>query len=423
MKNFYFYNNLLNSNTLPKEYVEILKNELDSCIYYYGNHFKRPLENNKYNKYKYLIALVLSAKLPTILRVNKETNKPTILSNAYFGLNSKLNNTGYNVIRPIHNLSLNEPGVSNIDLLLLLFHLNTLLKDGSIKSILSESFIENAMLFEKLCFNYYSKMNFKALLVPNDSTFFELLNIKIFKKLSKPSFLFLHGLPSRYSTYDEVNTDYLVVWGEKIKENYVKCGFEPNKIIVSGHPLYTNFKSNQLRFDTTDVLIVTKGLNGSQYRERTVVSDRGNLITYLMSIQEVLLSYGVISARLRVHPSENFDWYKKHIDNTFFLQDNSTLENSLNRATLVIGPTSTIFLEALYQGVNYIVYEPIIDYIDMSGYKVVNPFDGSDERVPVAKNANDLSYILKSKIAVNPDVFYDYIQKDFNTEFLNQLVY
>ena len=413
----------MNSNKLPKEYIEILKNELDSCIYYFGNHFKRPLENNRYNKYKYLIALVLSAKFPNILQVNKKTNKPTVLSNAYFGLNSKLNNTGYNVIRPIHNLSLNEPGVSSNKLLLLLFHLNTLLKEGSIKSIFSESFIENVMLFEELCFNYYSKINFQALLVPNDSNFFELLNIKIFKKLSKPSFLFLHGLPSRYSTYDEVNTDYLVVWGEKIKDNYVKCGFDPNKIIVSGHPLYTNFKSNQLRFDTTDVLIVTKGLNGSQYRERTVVSDRGNLITYLMSIQDVLRNYGVISARLRVHPSENFDWYKKHIDCAFFIQDNSSLENSLKRATIVIGPTSTIFLEALYKGVNYIVYEPIIDQIDMSGYKVVNPFDGSDERVPVAKNTNDLSYILKSKISVNPDVFYDYIQKDFKTEFLNQLVY
>ena len=64
----------------------------------------------------------------------------------------------------------------------------------------------------------------------------------------------------------------------------------------------------------------------------------------LHMIGKVLKELGAVE--LRMHPSENPDWYAKFID-TKFLIDQDKLSASLANSTLVIGPVSTLFIDAI----------------------------------------------------------------------------
>lgn len=239
-----------------------------------------------------------------------------------------------------------------------------------------------------------------------------------------PTFNFIHGLPGIYNSIDYNRTDYLVVWGESIKNNFVKVGFDPDKIIVNGHPKYNILKLNHsLRFNLENILIITKSPNGSQFSESVILGDRSNLIFYLLSIKKVLEKLGVKSVRLRPHPGENIDWYYKYIDKNFFTRDYQNLGTSLKYSTLVIGGTSTTFLEALIEGINYVVYEPSFENNKLiDGFFPVAPFDGSDKKVPVAKSEDELDEILVKKKFVDVTVLGDYISNEFNTDVILKLI-
>ncbi len=269
--------------------------------------------------------------------------------------------------------------------------------------------------------DYYKSIRADALIVSNDISFFEQTNIKIFRKMGKPSFIFLHGLPV-YNVLDNNQADYLVVWGKKIKENYVNIGFPANKVLISGHPYYSNLNDSKLRNDIDDILVLSKAMSGAQLRDENRLSDRGNSILYLYSIEKILRSRGVKKVRFRVHPSENIDWYYKFIDRDFFIADKESLKNSLEKSTLVIGPTSTVFLESIYYGVNYLVYEPAVNGLDLSGYPPCPPFDGSDGKVFVAKTEEDLSGLLTKKAMVDKTVFNDYIDTPFNIKVITDKI-
>jgi hypothetical protein len=270
--------------------------------------------------------------------------------------------------------------------------------------------------------HWYSSANIAALIVPNDQSFFELLNILIFRDIKKPSFIFLHGLPCRYNIYDENQTDYLIVWGEKIKEHYTDVGFDPKKIFVSGHPYYKPKQKTILRNSLENILIITKSTEGAQYRDKVRIADRGNLVLYLYSIQNVLQKIGVKHVRLRPHPSESSAWYFQFLDKNFFRLDALELSKSLDQSSLVIGPTSSVLLQSLYHDVNYLIYEPTINNLNLIGFSLVPPFDGSNKKVPAAQNEQELSELLKDKISIDPSVINDYIQTPFDISFIKRLI-
>ena len=91
-----------------------------------------------------------------------------------------------------------------------------------------------------------------------DEYFINKYHLEIFKKINKPSFIFSHGLPGIYSKNVDNKSDYLLVWGEQIKLNYIKYGFDPNKIYVVGNPKYPLFPNKiKLRNTLKDVLVFT----------------------------------------------------------------------------------------------------------------------------------------------------------------------
>ena len=104
----------------------------------------------------------------------------------------------------------------------------------------------------------------------------------------------------------------------------------------------------------------------------------------------------------------------KYIDLDFYTIDKTNMSDSINNYTLVIGATSTVFLEYSINGVNYIVYERRKD-------SIYPPFDGSDARVAFANTPEKLCTLLDDKRCTDSRVALDYIQP-FNVELFQKLV-
>ena len=424
MQNFYLLDYLIDSGVLSPELFDCLKYELDQHIYYYGNHFKYPKEKS-YSGHKIKPRTLIKHMYfgYQILKNRKiDATKKTILSNSYFNVNSELRKLNYNVFSPSWWMSSDRIVLTNLKLHLKSEKIKRKFEYGTFSELVSESFAGLINDFYYELNDFYLKKKISALIVPNDVTFFENLSIQLCKTNNIPSFIFLHGLPGRYNIIDENRSDYLIVWGEKIKENYVKTGFNPTKIYISGHPYYKMVTNNKLRFSLDNILILTKSMNGGQHGNEVVLGDRGNSILYLLQIQEVLKKSGVTNVRFRPHPCENPLWYKRFLDNKFFVLDTIPLDQSLNQSTLVIGPTSTVMIESLYYGVNYLLYEPNVDGIDLFNYPLVAPFDGSDSKVPLAQTESDLIHFINSRNSIDLSFLKEYISTPFNLEFVRDLI-
>lgn len=424
MERYYLIDYLKQNNVIDKEIMDSIKCELDQYIYYYGSQFKYPKEydhSRTIGLRDALIHIIMLIKMLACTESPKD-GKKTIISNAYFNLNKELEKLGYSVYKPLWNVFMNDRLLGDVSMYLKYEEMKQIFKNGEFNQIISESVIDKIMSLRNKMKESFIKNKIDALIVPNDMSFFENISINIFKELNRKSIVFLHGLPGRYNNIDDNRADYLIVWGEKIRQNYIKAGVDENKIFVSGHPNYKCLRNSDLRFTFNDILIITKSANGAQQSDKKRLYDRGNLILYLYSIEKILNKIGIKHARLRLHPAENPEWYKKFINLKFYEFDKYSLEESLNRATLVIGPTSTVFLESIYNGVNYTIYEPESEELDLINYKIVPPFDGSDIKVPVAKNEEQLEQILISKSAVDKTLLKDYISVPFKIDFIKDLI-
>jgi hypothetical protein len=113
----------------------------------------------------------------------------------------------------------------------------------------------------------------------------------------------------------------------------------------------------------------------------------------------------------------------KFINKEFFIPDTRPLKKTLEDSTLVIGTLSTIVVEALYYGVNYILYDPLDD----NGRNVYNhvsapPFDGTDSYLAVANSMEELADLLRNRACTDIKFFDEYIKTPFDISFMKNLV-
>ena len=430
MQNFYLIDYIKENLDIDQSILESIKYELDQHIYYYGNQFKYPKEKQedfvgKISKERIKKKLGYYIALATYLfGPNLNNRKKNILSNAYFSINHELTNLNFNVYRPPWSIGRDLNVLANQKILREVEYFKGSFEKESFIDLISQEFIGKIHLFESTLKQYLIDRDIGAIFVPNDMGFFEIISINILRKINRPSFIYLHGLPGRYNNIDDNKSDYLIVWGEKIKDHYVRAGVDQGKILVSGHPYYKELHRKELRFKLDSPLIITKAMPGAPSDSKNDIRtmDRGNLILYLYMIQSVLSKFGVNRVRFRPHPSENSAWYLKFIDKDFFQVDNDNLLASLGKSTIVIGPTSTVFLEAIYNGLNYVCFDPCQNDISLSNSKLVPPFDGSDEKLPVAKNEEQLEQIIRDKTKVDARIFNDYIKTPFDLSFVKTMI-
>ncbi|OGS06589.1 MAG: hypothetical protein A2270_11870 [Elusimicrobia bacterium RIFOXYA12_FULL_51_18] len=424
MQNFYLIRWLKENSRLDPDIIDALKYELDKRLYYYGEQFAYPAEKSaiagKFGR-------VRAALKEKVLSFNKlRMGAPggnsgiRISSNAYFSFNSALTKRGFSVINAPWNMGRGE--FVDAGLYRRIRAVRSFLENADFKELITDEFAAEMRGLKAGLKEYYLRAGISALVVPFDLPVFEQLAIKIFKELGLPSFISLHGLPGRYNNIDDNRTDHLLVWGDKIKEFYVRAGISPEKIIVTGHPSYKTLPAGAPRFSLDNVLVISKSMGGTQHSAEEILSDRGNLVLYLYSVQKALEKAGVRQARLRLHPSESERWYRRFVDEKFFVPDREGLCASLTRSTLVIGPTSTVFLESLLAGVNYVIYEPAAGNMDLVNYPLVPPFDGTEQGIPAAQTEEALEKILNTRSCVSPAVLGGYIKNPFDLSFIEKIV-
>lgn len=413
--------------TLTPELFDSLRYYLDRHINYYGRQFRFPYEYSSSVRAIRADARWLRQTAACMMISGCDGRHPsagkTIVSNAYFGVQADLARHGYRVVTPAWSAHSSAfPVCGSLSLRLAVARCGRTLLNGPFKKIISPQFIRQASAVEDMLEQNYRALSAAALVVPNDMTFFENLSIRIFRRMKKPSFVFLHGLPGRYNRIDDNRADHLVVWGEAIKRHYMAAGVDSTKIHVSGHPLYRGVPSGKLRCSLDDVLVLTKSMNGGNHGTDVILSDRGNCALYLVMLEDILKKYGVSRARFRTHPSENTGWYRQFIDTDFWVEDTESVQSSLARSTLVIGPTSTMFLESIWHGINYMIFEPLRGGTSLDNYPLVPPFDGTDVRIPVAHDAVTLVRMLREGTRPDMSFWADYVSDGFDLGFMTSLL-
>ena len=415
------------NNELSKKYIDFFKAELDWHMYISETHISKSyhrdrvigLEEKLKRLYQYTNALLLKSN-------TRHSKNLKVLSTLYVPVKETLSNLGFDSYSPVwHPL-----GKKNIfgDLKTLKWHkgIQERIREGDFHLFLESEFHNELEAFQQHLLLQYQNQDFRALFLYTDQYFYSKYSIDIFKKMDRPSFIFSHGLPGGYTLEVDNRADYLMVWSEKIKQNYINGGFEPSKIKVVGHPKYKKLpKEKRLRSDLSDVLVIpVSSVTWHQHEyDNIVVSDCSMAVLYLYKVQTVLKKLGVKKVRYRPHPSLNKEWVHPFLDQDFYVRDTEPLTTSLHRSSLVIGASSTVLLESLMQGVNYIAFDPKDENnINMGGYKAFPPFDGSEKKIMLSNDESELENMLRSNTVTDYSLVNDYIQ-DLDLSVLKEIIH
>ncbi len=401
--------------------ISLIKYELNCSLTYYGSHFKTPKESLE-RKYFGLTKATIKYLLINLYKRKRKNKQKNILSSAHGQWNNHFSDLGFNVYSPPWHISSKSRCNISIRLYLITKRIQKKLDNSQFNYLISKEFINLINEYYTVLKNECVLNSYDALILRSYNSFFEKVSTKIFRELGKPVIFWHHGgVPANYDTSHQDRADYFVLMGKKQVDHFIKMGYEKSKFLVSGHPFYNKVPSH-LKFNLSNILVITKAPAGASPLESEIHDSRGNAIMYLYSIQRVLKSFGIQSARVRPHPSENYSWYKKMIDTSFYIMDNEELKNSLKNSTLVIGPISTVIIDSLYHGINYVLYEPIIDNGTILGNPITPPLDGKDKNFPTAHTEEMLMKIIKYKRRASKDLYGEFVETPRDISFLKDLI-
>lgn len=415
----YYYNSI--SANIDIERYDFLLTNINGILFDYSDHhlsnkpdLKKSIKNLIRTKFFWL--LYLRNKLS---KWNKGKN--IIISNAYVNIYQEKHTT----MLPPWIFSPSRNTFCSLKLIKIIKNINDNFKKKSIRILLSSEFESLINAFKEELLSLFEEYNVNALIVPNDLAFFENLAIKTAKEAKIPTFVYLHGMPGRYNNVDDNRADYLIVWGKGLKELYVKNGVDENKILTLKHPTYSSFKESNIESNLTDVLVLTKATCGtpSTSTELILTTDRSIVLYYTELVKQNLKKLGVKKATLRLHPSEDPDFYVKNLPDDFFTIDTFSKEKSLAKASLVIGPTSTMVLDAIKSNKNYILFDPVFDGVTLEGMPLVTPFTG-ESFIKLSNSYDEISYNIKNpNINISFKKLNDFLKIDSSDEekFLNIL--
>lgn len=405
---------LICDNSADRFYIDLIKHELEWQLYDDGAHAVRGKRRGSIFRKSDLI--VYAKAIGLMFWQNSEINRQKAILNLIpFGFDDVIRNAGY---IPWSLPSVPRVGscvVKSAKLLRYKYELDKLLRTSSFNDILGEG-IELVRTFFLELKEIVRRNDFVAAMVLSDEPFIERCILAVFNELHKPTFIFSHGLPGIYHKDLDSRSTHLMVWGRKIKENYIQAGFGPEKIHVVGNTKYAEVRTMKARWDDRRIVIVPESSIVWQQHtyEEPYCPDRNRILVYLYEIEYALKSLGYTEAYYRPHPSFDRKWISQFINRDFYKEDVIGLAESIEKATLVIGATSSVMLEYVMSGVNYIVYER-----QKAG--IYPPFDGSDPRVPFSNTPAGLMSLMKNRAVTDTSFIEDYMIP-FDTHVVTSLI-
>lgn len=400
-----YFGQLQESNPEKAEVLEWMKNALDNRVYYFGEHFAAPYEGMSYNKIlkAWLVSLYLR------LKNLSATCYGAVVSNAYFNVSKYIRKDGYNVILPPwQTQSLSKDSQDTLKQMMI----------ADFNSVLTNSFQNRVYLLRDELREFFKKNHTPFMLLANDLAPIHRMAIDICKELGIPTGIFLHGLPAGYSYIDDSRADYLFVWGDKIKENYINAGSKTNVVVV-GHPNFSSFKIGTVI--PQNVVVLSRAICGAPSLSHIhKVYERGICIQHIYALETALKKVGINHAILRLHPSENPDWYAKFMDKDFYTLDINTLDYTLSHAKMVTGYISTVMLDTV---LNDIPCYPFV--IDKEGNifadEIVPPFCNK-KAFPTANTVDELVDNIKNGRCVTKEHFNGYVNPTFDVGKITQFI-
>jgi hypothetical protein len=400
---------LQKDDSIDSELLDLIDFELKKRIYYSGDQFR--MSNSTFPRTNFVITRLIY--LLHNLLANFFNRK--LASGFRLGLSSATGKYD-ELIREEAEVFIDrcnfspkkfKPSIPGFFLGLYLLRLEFSLRFADFNYLISNEFASKVKNYRQELSEHIKKIGYECLFVSGDLSFLDRLLIKIFKDLDKKSFCLMHGLPSIYLHSRDSRTDYMTIWGSQQLSGYVSARHESSRFIITGHPNYKEKPSN-LRFSLDNILVITKPTDGIPAEIDESISNRSESLRYIYQLEQVLRSLGVTKARLRVHPDENPKWYATHINLGFFDIDYDQLSDSLNKSSLVIGPVSTVFIDSLFHGVNYLVFEPLVGGKTIFGRSLTPLLDGRDKRVPVATSEDELEGFLKDRQKINLEIINEF---------------
>ena len=401
---------------LMSHYIDLFKNDLDKLLY--GNNTSFSGRNcfvsfSKYNMWKGEIRYILNKFTKSHQEEPLNENSKNVLTTNAFGADEDFRKYDIllfstdprSLLRVINDKPFRDLRKAYA----------SMLRSGSFHGMLKKENLERLDFLQDGIAKVLVKNKIKAFFTNNDDAFWNKYLIEVCRKVGIPSFEFLHGFPA-YTKDINTRTDYLCVWGDKIKKNFIQNGFNGDRIFVTGTPHFSisTKRAETLRNSFDDVLVATS-LATMYLQHGWIMDEYGDqnsslLILYIYQIEHVLRQLGVKHARLRPHPSVDKLWLSKYIDMDFYSLDYESVNDSLNRSTMVIGPHSTLMIDALCNGVNYYVYEPGENGVTIRGAKLAPPSDGRDEWVRVAQSEKELIENIRGNNILDPRFLDGYLQ-------------
>lgn len=397
MKQNYLFQ-LKNNYPDKEELLRWINVKLDRIIYFYGPSLKSPRKRTlKQSIYK------IAKKYYLQLHKNRHSYYGAVICEAYFHVGKYVEKEGFKVeLPPWTTGCLSPEGMKTISSL-------SLDSDENLNYLISEEFTERVYKLKEELRNFFIVNKTPFVLLANGEQPIYRIVIDLCKEINVPTGVFLHGLPARYSLDDNYHADYLFVWGEKIKENFQRKGCK-SKIVVTGHPIFSQYKKKKETED--NVVVLTQSISYTHCSNDYVMEDVGMTIQYIYTVENVLKRLGYKKAILRPHPGEDPNWYKKRMDTSFFTIDTNSLEKTIGNAKFIVGPTTTVVLDAVYSNIPYYVF--IIDSITNSDTApVVPPFTHIDE-TPVSYTEEDLYNNIRNHNSATIKNFDGYVQQIFD---------
>lgn len=392
-----YYGQLLKSYPENAEMLEWIKGVLDSRMYKYGKHMLIPYEARPFRSPKQILYSLY------IKMCSKVTNyEGAVISIANANVGKFIQKEGYKVLLPPwYTGVLSKKSRNIID--------NLVYEDFN--KIITDDFKKRIYYLRDELRDFFQKNKTPFLLLTDDMIPIHRIAIDVCKDLGIPTGVFLHGLPGRYNSIDDSRADYLFVWGKKIKDLYIANGSKTN-IVVTGHPSFSSYRV--LNHNPQNVVVLGRSTVGA------AVEDRGLSIQHVYAIESVLKNLGINRAILRLHPSENPKWYKKFIDNSFYSIDEQSLNTTIKNAKMVIGPISTVILDAVLNDIPFYPY--IIDQ-ESNPYApiIVPPFSNMPE-FPTAVTPEELQDNIYMGKCVTKDLFDGYVNPIFDIKKLTRCI-
>jgi hypothetical protein len=173
-------------------------------------------------------------------------------------------------------------------------------------------------------------------------------------------------------------SDYYLAWNEYTKDEAVKVGLQPNKVIVLGAPKYINIKEPESACHAYNDLFGVI-LNNSAF-------DTHN--RHLVNMANQIYSKTGKKYILRYHPQMKGDEYKSLYGQGFFKKDDNThsISEYANEVSFTIISSSSVFVDLLL--LKHPTYRLRVFEEDTYSSVTYNSFSSVDELLDILKCGN-----------------------------------